>query len=73
MCLGPAQMELFTLEPLSPPSWSLSFRPQTNTLVRMVAADSNPDDFFLARLGRKNACVGMYECAHVRVCARLYS
>lgn len=39
-----------TLEPLSPPSWSLSLSPQTNTLVLMVAADSNPDDFFRARL-----------------------
>lgn len=38
------------MEPFSPPSWSLSLSPQTNTLVLMVAADSNPDDFFRARL-----------------------
>ena len=39
-----------TLDPLRPPSWSLSFRPQTNTLVLMVAADSSPEDFLRARL-----------------------
>ena len=39
-----------TLDPLRPPSWSLSFRPQTNTLVLMVAADSIPEDFLRARL-----------------------
>lgn len=39
-----------TLEPFRPPSWSLSFRPHTNTLVLIVAADSRPAAFFLIRL-----------------------
>jgi len=39
-----------TLEPFSPPSWSLSFRPHTNTLVLIVAADSRLVAFFLIRL-----------------------
>lgn len=42
-----------TLDPLSPPSWSLSLRPQTKTLVLMVAADSSPDNLFRVRLQKE--------------------
>ncbi len=44
---------LLTLDPLSPPSWSLSLRPQTKTLVLMVAADSSPDNLFRVRLQKE--------------------
>lgn len=43
-----------TLDPLSPPSWSLSLRPQTKTLVLMVAADSSPDNLFRVRLQKRS-------------------
>lgn len=57
-------MKSQTLEPFSPPSWSLSLSPQTNTLVLMVAADSKPDDFFRARLTGREVTPLCEVCRH---------
>lgn len=48
---------MLTFDPFSPPSWSLSFRPHTNTFVLTAAVDSAPDAFFRTRLGEEEKMI----------------